>query len=623
MRIFVSLASTFVVLCLASHQAGGAAWEDAPDLPDSRGATTASLLGEKLGALKRDLFDRVNAHKPEGASDLGLHQYDPKTSDVSPEAVRRYVSDLESLEKRSKELEALSAALSDQDAIDLAVACRILASELHHWRDLKDYQTDIQLAQAPSDAINAVLLKMDADGEHAAEWEGVLSRTRQVPAFLAQARDNMRAALKEGRVADKRLVELVGIAGDQDAADFFNRDVQVAAENHLKPGSADLLGRLKIAAKAAGEAYLAHAEFLKKEILPSARESYALGEREYAWRLKNELGVAQSPKMLTQDAQKLADSIKARMEKISREIAPDKDLAAVIDELHQDHPADDVALFVAYREAAKKAREFVAQRNLFRTPNNYELKVAPTPKTQRAEITTAAYIPAPALDQSQKGVFLVTPSGGDAKMLAKHPFAGIPAVVVHEGFPGHDLQFFNFQNSAISPVRYLEAGHSRSMNVEGYALYAENLMIQNGFYKDPRQELIALQMQLWRAYRIVVDVGLHTETMSFADAVATLTQKAFLPEVQAKGEAFRYSKVPTQAVTYMLGRLQIDEIKDEYKKIMGDDFGEADFHQHFLAFGPVPPAQIRPVILDQARKERAALQARRDAVRAPSGEGPR
>lgn len=183
-------------------------------------------------------------------------------------------------------------------------------------------------------------------------------------------------------------------------------------------------------------------------------------------------------------------------------------------------------------------------------------------------------------------------------------FARIPTTVVHEAFPGHDLQFWSFQNSpGISHVRYLteRAGYSYSLNVEGYAHYAEELMRSRGFF-SPKEELAQLGAQLWRAWRIVLDVALHTGQMSPEQVAQTLTEKAFIPASNAVIEAYRYTKMPTQAITYLLGRLQIEAIKSEYQMALGAAYDEAEFHRIFLGFGPVLPAQIRPVLMEIARQ---------------------
>jgi len=335
-------------------------------------------------------------------------------------------------------------------------------------------------------------------------------------------------------------------------------------------------------------------------------ESFAIGEEEYSWRLRNNFGIDETPAQIHQKGLELAAKIRARMEVLARQIDPSKDLAGVMADLKADHPVDDKAMMARYVELADRARDFVIRERMFDLPPDYKLKITETPPGMRSTISMAAYNPAPPLEKGRNGAFLVTPTEGNERKLSMHSDARMASIVVHEAFPGHDLQYYEFQHGAeVSPVRYLpRINYARSLNVEGYALYAEELMRQHGFY-TPKEELAQLGMQIWRAYRLVVDTGLHTGRMSFQAAVDTLAKQAFLALPIAEAEAYRYTTMPLQAITYMMGRLQIEGLKEKYKAILGPDYSEAQFHKDFLSFGPVPPAMIEPVLLDQARRRRA------------------
>jgi uncharacterized protein (DUF885 family) len=291
------------------------------------------------------------------------------------------------------------------------------------------------------------------------------------------------------------------------------------------------------------------------------------------------------------------------MEELAKTIDPSKSLPELMAALREDHPKDDAELMATYRAVAERARDFVVANKLFDIPADYRIGIIETPAAMRSAIGSAAYFPAPPLQAGKKGVFLVTPSGGDPKRLAIHNFSKIPTTVVHEAFPGHDMQFWTFQRSnGLSPARHLmdQAGFGSALNVEGYAHYAEELMRQRGFF-TPKEELTQLAGQLWRAWRIVLDVAVHTDQISLEDAAETLTEKAFLPQAIAQVEPFRYASWPTQAITYLLGRLEIESLKADYAKIMGSAYSEAEFHELFLSFGPVLPSAIRPALLAQAR----------------------
>lgn len=329
-----------------------------------------------------------------------------------------------------------------------------------------------------------------------------------------------------------------------------------------------------------------------------------IGDEEYAWMLKNGHGIDETPQELHARGLALAAEIRGRMERIARELSPDKDLAAVLDELSDHRPSDDAELFRAYFQALVRARDFVTKSNLFDSSAHHNIGMSWTPANQRGLIAVAAYMPSPTFGASKVGTLWVTPTYGDPEKLKMHSFSRIASLVAHEAFPGHDLQYYNFRDPSISPVRHLlEQNFLQSINVEGYALYAEELMRKMGFFTR-KEELMQLGMQLWRAYRIVVDTGFHTGTMTFQEVISTLNTEAFLPLPIARAEARRYAQWPTQAVTYMVGRLQIEDLKERYKGILGADYDEAQFHRRFMSFGPVRPSLIAPVMLEEARKRK-------------------
>ncbi|MFA6093114.1 MAG: DUF885 domain-containing protein [Elusimicrobiota bacterium] len=571
----------------------------APAAPVSAGVPMPAM---DFNALRQDFFNKSLDFKPEFASNLGLHQYDGRLSDISPRRIAAQVEYLESVEQRLAELEPEARAQGAQSQIDHSVIVTIARSQLHELRDVKGWQKDVAAAREPYAAIQARLSQLQAGPEAAAAFEDILSLSEQLPAYLAQLRENLRQGMREGRRPARRTVEADGLDNGVEAAKFFSQGLQAQARGFLSAEDyARLSPRFENAGRIAGQAYAEHLSFLKDELLPVADGPFGIGAQEYAWKLKNEMGIQESPEELQQKGLELAAGIRKRMEELARRIDPSKDLPGVMADIKADHPKDDAELFRSFEKVADRARDFVISKGLFALPAGYKLKIIPTPEGMRATLGSAAYFPAPAFDEGKQGTFLVTPSGGDAKKLAVHNNSKLATTAVHEAFPGHDLQFWSFQHSpGISPVRYLLelAGYAFSLNAEGYAHYAEELMRKNGFY-TPKEELAQLAAQLWRAWRIVLDVALHTGAMSVDQVAEALTREAFLPAPQAAVEAYRYTQMPLQAITYLLGRIQIEQLKEDYKAAQGERYSESEFHRLFLGFGPVLPSAIRSVMLGE------------------------
>jgi uncharacterized protein (DUF885 family) len=590
----------FVAFSLA-FLSPGSARAQAVSIPAS--PAPAAALPMEFGALKQDFLTKNLDFRPEEGTSLGLNSYNPRLSDLSQGRIQAHVAYLEAVEKRLAEIEPRVQAEGAQALIDHSVMLTITRSQLHDLRDLKNYQKDVAAAQGPYDSIQSQLARLQAGPSAAAEIEAILRRAEQLPAYLEQVRENLRMGIADGRRPSRQMVEKDGLANGENAAKFFASELETKARELLSPEDfARLSGRFTLAGQAAARAYDAHLGFLKNELLPVADGNSWIGEKEYAWKVKNELGIEESPYLLQSKGLELAIRIRGRMEELARSIDPSKDLNGVMADIKADHPLSDEDLFSRFEQAADRARDFVIAKGLFDLPKDYKLKIIPTPEGMRSTMGSAAYFPAPAFAPGTQGTFLVTPSAGDSGKLAVHNNSKIPTTAVHEAFPGHDLQFWSFQHGPeISPVRYLLeiAGYSMSINVEGYAHYAEELMRLYGFY-TPKEELAQLAAQLWRAWRIVLDIALHTGQKTVSEVAEALAREAFIPQAQAEIEAYRYSRWPTQAITYLLGRLQIEDLKAEYKTKMGENYSEAEFHRLFLSFGPVPTSAIRPVLLGSA-----------------------
>jgi uncharacterized protein (DUF885 family) len=304
----------------------------------------------------------------------------------------------------------------------------------------------------------------------------------------------------------------------------------------------------------------------------------------------------------------------------------------VMNHLSADSPKDDDELFRWYREVGERAVAYGREQRLFDIPKTYRLDVVPTPPVLRSTID-AAYYPAPPFKRSGVGRFYLTPTGNDPGALRLNNHASVADTAVHEGFPGHDwhYKFMTQHASEISNIRWLTPGSVEdsssmwedSMAAEGWALYSEELMSEpapgrpHGFYTAP-EHLYELQGQLLRAVRVRVDVGIHSGRMTFDKGVDYFTENvSFLPQACAKAGSdpdaraicegaqralYRYSKWPTQAITYNLGKNAIVELREAYRRQKGSAFSPKQFHEKLMGMGTIPAGYFRDVFLQENRR---------------------
>jgi uncharacterized protein (DUF885 family) len=302
--------------------------------------------------------------------------------------------------------------------------------------------------------------------------------------------------------------------------------------------------------------------------------------------------------------------------------------------LSKDYPKSDTEMIAWYRDAAFRLVAFARQTGLFDVPADYKLDVTETPPPLQASIDGAAYYPAPPFKNSGVGRFYVTPTHNDPAALQSNNRAALADLSAHEGFPGHDWYYkvMTKYRDVISPVRWLTPGAVEdssamwedSTPAEGWGLYAEALMAEpqpgapNGFY-TPEEHLYQLQGQLYRDLRVRIDTGIHTSRLTYDAATSLFSEIVdFLPGTcavaapaqklsptkrascdAAERAIFRYSKWPTQAITYRLGKAQIYALREEAQQQLGANYSAKAFHLAFIRQGTIPSGYFKTALLNE------------------------
>ena len=193
---------------------------------------------------------------------------------------------------------------------------------------------------------------------------------------------------------------------------------------------------------------------------------------------------------------------------------------------------------------------------------------------------TAYYYPLPA-DGSRPGYFYVNTYKLDAR-----PKYTMTALALHEAVPGHHLQFA--VAAELEDVPWFRNQMQVTAFVEGWGLYAEYLGYESDMYSDPLQKMGALSFEIWRACRLVVDVGLHYKGWTKEEASALLRENAPLAELDINSEIDRYISWPGQALAYKVGELRLKSLRSMASDELGDDFDIREFHDVVLANGSIP-----------------------------------
>lgn len=498
------------------------------------------------------------------------------------------------------------------------------------------------------------------------EWSTVVKRLQDFPRYMKTAQDNLSAGVKSGNTPDWRMLQRDGLDTCDADANYFEKDFPDLFTKDLAEGPQreDLLKQLTDASKGASAAYRGMHDFVAQtffdqvkdpgtpfaDVRPSVKEQFradhfVMGADEYNWALKNNLRVGKTAAQLFDESWPVVQATQGEMFKLARQIGqkhnlklPDDDqqaVRAVMDELGKDYPKTDAEEVSWYKDAAVRLVDYARKTGIFDVPSDYKLDVVETPPPLRASIDGAAYYPAPPFKQSGVGRFYVTTSGtNDQAQLKENNRAALADLSAHEGFPGHDWHYkmMTEYRDRIAGVRWLTPGAVEdssamwedSLAAEGWAHYAEALMAEpqpgapDGFY-TPEERLYQLQGQLYRDLRVRIDTGLHTGRISFDDAVDLFSQVSdFRPGKcsdagqsdakrascrTAQAAIFRYSKWPTQAITYHLGKDQIYALRADAARLLGDKFSAKEFHLLFMRQGTIPAGYFRDELLSELQKK--------------------
>jgi uncharacterized protein (DUF885 family) len=624
----------------------------------------ADLLAQRLGQpsefarLRDRYFVRVLALNPVTATYLGGDAYSPALRDVNtrlrdfrPAAIEEELRFYRLILAANNAMDPRS--LTPEERIDHEVLGAQLSFIVHQLGDLRYYQRSIDTyVQEPFRGVDWQIQQMEDAGGGLlgteAEWEMVARRVGSIPAYLDVAKANLLAGKAAGNLPDWRMVARDGVAGSRSNADYFRTTLPELATRLVgsRPFGAQTLPRVTGAAARAAEAWTAFAAFLEQTYAGDRTDRYAVGREEYEFRLRNNLRETRTAAQLYAYGQRQVELYQGRMYEVAQAAAREAGLdlrfgsreeknagvRAVMESLGKDSPRNDDELLQWYVEAGRRAVAYGRERQLFDIPADYRLDVYPTPPVLRSTID-AAYYAAPPFKKTGVGRFYLTPTGNDPAALRENNRSSVADTAIHEGFPGHDwhYKYMTQHASEISNIRWLTPGAVEdsssmwedSMAAEGWALYAEELMSEAapdkpyGFY-TAGEYLYELQGQLLRSVRIVVDVGMHTGRMSFDQAVDYFTANvSFYPNACARAASdptakaicdgaqralYRYSKWPTQAITYNLGKTAIQELRDAYRRAKGASYSAKEFHERLMRMGTIPAPYFREQFLADARR---------------------
>jgi uncharacterized protein (DUF885 family) len=345
-------------------------------------------------------------------------------------------------------------------------------------------------------------------------------------------------------------------------------------------------------------------EFLRAELMPRARSDFRLPAEQYAFNLKG-VGIDMPVEELVSRAKVSFREIQNEMQVLATLIAaqrklPSDDYRDVIREL-KTHQLVGEAILPHYQARIAELEALIAKHHVVSLPQR-DMRVRLASEAESAA-TPAPNMRPPRLfgNTGEMGEFVLPlriPSEDGSEDVGFDDFtfeAASWTLTVHEGRPGHELQFASIVEKGVSQARVAFAFNS--VNVEGWALYQEAEMKP---YMPLDGQLISLQHRLLRAARAFLDPGLQLGDISREEAFRVLEGDVVLSHAMALQEVERYTfRMPGQAASYFCGYTRLTELRTDVELLMGDRFDRQAYHDFILAQGLLPPSLLRKAVMEQ------------------------
>jgi uncharacterized protein (DUF885 family) len=403
------------------------------------------------------------------------------------------------------------------------------------------------------------------------------ARLRAVPELLDAGRANLEPSMAAPILV--RRAQGQAAAGEVYARDLVPGEVQDPA----------LRQRLSDAGEVAAEAFADFGSYLA-ELAEKASGDWALGEERYSGLLREAELLGFDTAELHARGEASWAELDAEMTELAHAIDPQASgWPEVVASCGENRPATPEEMRDGYTQETARCREFLVEKGLVSFVEGEECEVVPSPPFQRPVLAVASYFQPPAFKPSRIGRFNVpyppdgSPPEDVAKRMADNGYHAMPTTTAHEAYPGH-----HWHLTTMLSASKLRQVHRSSYFVEGWGLYAEKLMREQGYFADPQDELMHLNFRIFRAARIVVDTALHSGDMTVEDAVTHMQEKAGIHEPVARAEVYRYCAWPTQAASYLTGCLEIERMRGRWFDDKRGDLRE--FHDTIAATGGLPIA---------------------------------
>lgn len=547
-------------------------------------AQTPKPIGDRLAsqnALFNEFYETDLRNFPVRATAFGDYRYNDQLGEYSLDAIyKRHQSDEEFL-ARIKTIPVDG--FSDQDQLSHDLLIRLLQQRIADF-DLKEYEMPINQQNGIHTSLADLPLSVPLDSVK--HYEDYIARLHQIPRVLTQTTEVLRAGMKDKLMPVRFLAEKLpgqcdGIVENDpflQPTKKFPADISPEDQKRLTREITDAINNDVI------PAYKSFAEFLRNEYAPQGRTTLSItsladGEKRYENDIYARTTTHMSPDAIHQLGLREIDRIQAEMTAVAKK-AGFADLASFRASIKTNPkyiPTSSEQILDDFRHYIAEMQPKLPE--LFTVLPKSPVTVEAIPSFQAAAATH--YVTGTPDGKRPGRVVVVTSDFAHRSMVDDE------AVAYHEGVPGHHMQL-SVQQQLQGVPKFRLHGLGFNAYVEGWALYAEELGKEVGFYQDPVSDYGRLSSELFRAVRLVVDTGIHSKGWSRDEVVEFMRKSGAVDEPTIQAETDRYIAWPAQALSYKLGQLKIRELRERAKQELGPKFDIRRFHDEILNGGTLP-----------------------------------
>jgi uncharacterized protein (DUF885 family) len=532
-------------------------------------------------ALFEEQYESDLRNFPERATAFGDYRYNDRLNEDSLAAIaQRHKTDEDFLHR----LDAISTTgFSDQDQLSHDLLIRVLQQRITDF-NLKEYEMPINQQNGIHTGLADLPQAVPLDSVK--HYEDYVSRLHQIPRALNQVTEVLQAGMKDKLMPVRFLAEKIpaqceGII----AADPFLRptkkypaDISPEDQKRLTREITDAVNTDVL------PAYKKFAEFIKTDYAPQGRTTLSItsladGQKRYENDIYARTTTHLSAEEIHQIGLREIDRIEAEMTAIAKKegFADLESFRASLKNNPKYKPTSAEQILDDFRHYIAQMEPKLPQ--LFGLLPKSPVTVEAIPEFQAAAATH--YMTGTPDGKRPGRVVVATSHFADRSLIDDE------AVSYHEGVPGHHMQL-SIQQQLQGLPKFRLHGLGFNAYVEGWALYAEQLGKEVGFYQDPVSDYGRLSSELFRAVRLVVDTGIHGKGWSRDQVVEFMRKSGAVDEPTIQSETDRYISWPAQALSYKLGQLKIRELRDRAQKELGPKFDIRKFHDEILDGGTLP-----------------------------------